>query len=156
MFIAGNFSLRTSPFSFMSNILQFRSFHERHFSPEQVQYWQQHILNRQQQGQQQQQQHDTWQWQKYNESYAPYHDNDQNVADQETYVQEEDTEINMEREQETTLSQQQQQQQQQQTSLSQEAIEIFKFSEAYRKERKFFVRMKKKKETLYLSSYHYY
>ena len=132
----------------MSNILQFRSFHERHFSPEQVQYWQQHILNRRQQGQQQQQQQQqngTWQWQQHNESYAPYYGNDQIVVDQETHVQEEETGINMEREQEPNLSQQQQQ-----TSLSQEAIEIFKFSEAYRKERKFFddkfVRMEKKKK----------
>ncbi|KAG2220239.1 hypothetical protein INT45_008780 [Circinella minor] len=105
----------------MSNVLQFKSFHERHFSPEQVKYWQQHILN------QQQQQHSTWQWQQYNESYPSYHDNDPTIVNEETYIQEEEININMEQEPNVD--------QQQKTSLSQEAIEIFKFSEAYRKER---------------------
>ncbi|KAI7856536.1 hypothetical protein BDC45DRAFT_437190 [Circinella umbellata] len=109
----------------MSNVLQFKSFHERHFSPEQVKYWQQHILNQQQQ----QQQHSTWQWQQYNESYPSYNDNDPTIlANEETYTQEEEIDINMEQEPNVD--------QHQQTSLSQEAIEIFKFSEAYRKERK--------------------
>ncbi|KAI9275900.1 hypothetical protein BDA99DRAFT_198434 [Phascolomyces articulosus] len=118
----------------MSNVLQFKSFHDRHFNPEQVKHWQQFILNQQQQ--QQQEQPDLSQWQQYNESNAYWSNQENNgdySANQETYTQGVTNEY-MEQEQEPYYEEEEGQP----GGLSKEAIEIFKFSEAYRKERKFF------------------
>ncbi|KAI8140215.1 hypothetical protein BJV82DRAFT_624305, partial [Fennellomyces sp. T-0311] len=99
----------------MSNVLRFRSFHERHFSPEQVRYWQS-ILN---------QQSSASQWQQYDGLQHA-----ETAGDDENYEEEDYYEEGYEEEyvQEDT-------DEQPQTTLSEEAIEIFKFSEAYRKER---------------------
>ncbi|KAI9491271.1 hypothetical protein BDB00DRAFT_507671 [Zychaea mexicana] len=119
----------------MSNVLQFRSFHKRHFSPEQVKYWQQQVLN-------QQQPNTSSQWQQYSntvyDSRHPHYDYDYTNYPSEGLENKSETDVDMTEAEREEFDEEEGQQQQ--TTLSQEAIEIFKFSEAYRKERKFLMK----------------
>ncbi|KAL9537754.1 hypothetical protein MBANPS3_011498 [Mucor bainieri] len=94
------------------NRLAFGDFHAKHFGPEQKAYWQ--TMLQQQQQQQQQQQY----YQQNAHEYYQYETNQLQQQDQleaEEYYLEEDEE--------------------EEQQLSKEAIEIFQFSEAYRKEK---------------------
>ena len=103
----------------MSNVLRFKSFHERHFSPDQVKHWQS-ILN-QQSGASQWQQCDTSQSYSSQQVETTAAEN----YEEEYYEEEYNEEYDEEGQQDTEAP-----------TLSEEAIEIFRFSEAYRKERR--------------------
>lgn len=95
------------------NRLAFGDFHAKHFGPEQKAYWQNML-----QQQQQQQQHQ--QYYQHNEyDYYQYEANEVQPVDEEYYPEEEEEE----------------EEEEENHQLSKEAIEIFKFSEAYRKEK---------------------
>ncbi|CAO3628020.1 unnamed protein product [Mucor fragilis] len=96
------------------NRLAFGDFHAKHFGPEQKAYWQNML---QQQQQQQQQQHQPYYQQNeydYDQYEADELQQQGQPVDEEYYPEEEEEENHQ---------------------LSKEAIEIFRFSEAYRKEK---------------------
>lgn len=92
------------------NRLAFGDFHSKHFGPEQKAYWQSVLKQQQPQPQQQQQQ------QQYQEQFYEY--SQYETEEQQQEEQEQEEEYYPEHEE-----------------LSKEAIEIFQFSEAYRKEK---------------------
>lgn len=102
------------------NRLAFGEFHQKHFGSEQTAYWSAMIQQQQQQQQHQQQQ------QQY-EQYYPYDSVQTNEASD--YAQDQIHNSYNE------LQQQQKHQNEYDEELSEEAIEIFRFSEAYRKEK---------------------
>lgn len=99
------------------NRLGFADFHNKHFSQEQKLYWQ-NMLQQQQQQQQQQQYYDCSQT-TYNE-YWQEQPTQEEWKDDQNEIEEEEEEEEVE---------------EIYGGLTKEAIEIFKFSEAYRKER---------------------
>lgn len=94
--------------SIIMNRLAFGDFHAKHFGPEQKAYWQSML-------QQQYNQQESYDYYQYEANELQQQDQ---MEDEEYYSE-----------------QQQQQEEEEQGQLSKEAIEIFQFSEAYRKEK---------------------